>query len=429
MNVRPHANVEIWGDLDGGPCLPAYAPARTFPGIDEEIGTGIVGGVDAMTRASSQPPLVQLDVLGGRVRIEAGGHPAAAQVDALWSRCRASTSGTGRDSRDDRDDRNDPDDSAGGAEGAGETVISLPRTDRPLTPAAGLELSDRIRRLALDAAADRLMVLRAAAVSTPDGSVLALVAPDETQRATVAAELSRRGFGYVTDELVACTEAFEVVAFPEPLRFEQDDPESLTLAGPDALGMRACPHGTLRLVATVLLRHEPAHRGTPQLSLVEQPDDVRRLEEALVSTPAGWGTTALPDMVDEVGGVYELEYGEIHAAAPVLAELVLRRALQPAGPGQLYVAVGIGDSDDRPVAVSGHHLALDGLRRVVWMAAAGGASLEELHLAANRQLPGQRPVSPQRVAAAVRDLMALGLLVLQEGVRGPALVDSGASER
>ena len=78
----------------------------------------------------------------------------------------------------------------------------------------------------------------------------------------------------------------------------------------------------------------------------------------------------------------------------------------PAGPEQLYVAVGIGDSDDRPTAVSGHHLALDGLRRVVWMAAAGGASLEDLHAAANRELAGKHPISVQLVAAAVRDLMA-----------------------
>ena len=100
---------------------------------------------------------------------------------------------------------------------------------------------------------------------------------------------------------------------------------------------------------------------------------------------------------------------------------MLRRTQHPAGPEQLYVAVGIGDSDDRPTAVSGHHLALDGLRRVVWMAAAGGASLEDLHAAANRELADKHPISVQLVAAAVRDLMALRLLVPEHGVgRAPA---------
>ena len=66
-------------------------------------------------------------------------------------------------------------------------------------------------------------------------------------------------------------------------------------------------------------------------------------------------------------------------------------------------------------------MALDGLRRVVWMAAAGGASLEDLHAAANRELADKHPISVQLVAAAVRDLMALRLLVPEHGVgRAPA---------
>jgi hypothetical protein len=366
-----------------------------------------------MTRASSQPPAVLLDLLGRRVRVEAGGHPSAAQIDALWSRCRST--GSGR---------------TGGTYGD-ETVITLPRSDRPLTPEAGLHLADQLRELAVAAAADRLLVLRAAAVATPDGAVLGLFSADPALRASAVAELSRRGFAYVTDELLATDESFDVVAFPEPLRFEQDEqlgPESSVLAGPDALGMRRCPDGPLHLAAAVLLDHDAAHPGTPELTRVGRPDDVRRLESALVSSPAAWSATALPDLVDEVDGLWVLRYGEIHAAAPVLAELLLARTYQSVGPGQLYVAVGIGDSDDRPTAVSGHHLALDGLRRVVWMAAAGGASIEDLHAAANRELAGRTPISVQLVAAAVRDLLALRLLVAEEGISRSSLVISGAGD-
>jgi hypothetical protein len=261
--------------------------------------------------------------------------------------------------------------------------------------------------------------------------VLGLFSADPALRAGAAAELSRRGFGYVTDELLATDESFDVVAFPEPLRFEQDEqmgPESSTLAGPDALGMRPCPDGPLHLAAAVLLEHDAAHRGTPKLTRVRRPDDVRRLEGALVSSPAAWSATALPDLIDEVDGLWVLRYGEIHAAAPVLAELLLARTQQPVGPGQLYVAVGIGDSDDRPTAVSGHHLALDGLRRVVWMAAAGGASIEDLHAAANREIAGKTPISVQLVAAAVRDLMALRLLVPEEGIGRSSQVTAGEGD-
>ena len=354
-----------------------------------------------MTRpASSQPAAVLIDALGRRVRVEAGGHPSAAQVEALWSRCRQS--GPGRGNRD-------------------ETVITLPRSDRPLGAEDGVRLGDQIRELALAGAAGRLLVLRAAAVASPDGGVLGLLSDDPALRADAAAELSRRGFGYVTDELLATDESFDVVAFPEPLRFEQDDPEHSTLAGPDALGMRPCSAAPLHLAGVVLLEHDPGHRGTPELTRVRRPHDVRRLGDALVSAPEPWSATALPDLVDEVDGLWELRYGEIQAAAPLLAELLARRRQQPVGPEQLYVAVGIGDSDDRPTAVSGHHLALDGLRRVVWMAAAGGASLEDLHAAANRELAGPHAISVQLVAAAVRDLMALRLLVPEEGVRRTAV--------
>jgi hypothetical protein len=360
-----------------------------------------------MTRASSQPPAVVLDVLGRRVRIEAGGHPSAAQVEALWSRCRTRVGGVADD----------------------ETVVALPRTDRPLTPEAGLSLADQIRELALTGAAERLLVLRAAAVATPDGAVLALVSPDPTLRTGAAAELSRRGFGYVTDELLAADESFDVVAFPEPLRFDAGDPELSTLAGPDALGMRPCPDSPLHLAAVVILEHDPAMGGTPELTRVRRPHDVRRLDAALLSAPAEWAATALPDLVDEVEGLWVLRYGEIHAAAPVLAELLLRRRQAPVGPGQLYVAVGIGDGDDMLAAVSGDHLALDGLRRVVWMAAAGGASMEDLHVAANRELGGEYSISAQLVAAAVRDLMALRLLVPEQGVHRRAVAEGAPAGR
>jgi hypothetical protein len=57
------------------------------------------------------------------------------------------------------------------------------------------------------------------------------------------------------------------------------------------------------------------------------------------------------------------------------------------------------------------------------MAAAGGATLEALHDAANRELGGRHHISVQLVAAAVRDLMALGLLVPETGRQVPDASD------
>jgi hypothetical protein len=353
-----------------------------------------------VTRASGHHPLVPLELFGRRVRVDAGGHPATAQVEALWSRCRPP-------SPDAPSDVLSSDTHMGGPP----TVITLPRSDRPLSPETTVELRDRLRTIAVDAAADSLLLLRAAAVATPGGAALGLVADDAEQRASVAAELSRRGFGYVTDELLALDESFDVVAFPEPIAFEQPDEDVAVLAGPDALGLRPCP-AALHLAAMVVLAHDPARRGAPELARVDRSGDVLLLEPAVVTAPASWAETALPDLVDEVDGLWRLTYGDVHAVAPVLAELLVERTRPASGPIELYVAVGLGENEpSRRPGISGHDLALDGLRRTVWESAAGGATLEGLHTAANLELGGPHHISVQLVAAAVRDLMGLGLLV------------------
>lgn len=343
-----------------------------------------------MTRASGHHQPVSLDLFGRRVRVDAGGHAATAQLEALWSRCRPTTTDVSQEPP---------------------TVITLPRSDRPMSAEVSVEVRDRLRTVAVDAAGDGLLLLRAAAVATPGGAALGLVAEDPERRASVVAELSRRGFGYVTDELLALDEAFDVVAFPEPIAFEQPGEEAKVMAGPDALGLRPCPDA-LHLAALVVLEHEAARQGPPELVRVDRAGDVRLLETAVVTAPAAWADTALPDLVDEVDGLWRLVYGDVHTVAPILAELLVERTRPASGPIELYVAVGLGEDDPLPRGgISGHDLALDGLRRTVWESAAGGATLEGLHTAVNLELGGPHHISVQLVAAAVRDLMGLGLLV------------------
>ena len=353
-----------------------------------------------MTRAPGHHALVSLELFGRRVRVDAGGHPATAQLEALWSRCRppapdAPSEVPSTDSR----------------LGEPPTVITLPRSDRPMSPQTSVEVRDRLRTMAVDAAGDSLLLVRAAAVATPGGAALGLVAVEAEERASVVAELSRRGFGYVTDELLALDESFDVVAFPEPIAFEQPGEEAPVLAGPDALGLRPCPAG-LHLAAMVVLDHDPARQEPPELVRVDSAGDVLLLQPSVVTAPKAWADTALPDLVDEVDGLWRLSYGDVHAVAPVLAELLVERTRPASGPIELYVAVGLGEDDRSPrPRISGHDLALDGLRRTVWESAVGGATLEGLHTAANLELGGPHHISVQLVAAAVRDLMGLGLLV------------------
>ncbi len=62
----------------------------------------------------------------------------------------------------------------------------------------------------------------------------------------------------------------------------------------------------------------------------------------------------------------------------------------------------------------------------MWESAAGGATLEALHTAANLELGGPHHISAQLVAAAVRDLMALGLLVPE--TQPPSSASSSGAE-
>jgi hypothetical protein len=254
--------------------------------------------------SNSLPMPVLLDVLGIRVAVDAGGHTAAAQVGALWSRCRV--------------------EETDGSEPTADHKIALPRTDRPLAIDVALGLTDDIVDMAVAARSGRLLLLRAAAVATPDGAVFGLLAPAGGGRSTAAAELSRRGFCFVTDELLAVTESLEVLPFAAPLTFDRPG-EPRAVAGPDALGLRACGP-QLHLAGLVVLERVVRHPGPPELTRLSAPAGPRRLADAVLSTPRSVpATQALADVVAAVDGVWVLRYAEAHAAAGPLATLLDER--------------------------------------------------------------------------------------------------------
>jgi hypothetical protein len=254
--------------------------------------------------SNSLPRPMLLDVLGVRVAVDAGGHTAAAQVGALWSRCRV--------------------EETDGGELAADHEIALPRTDRPLAIDVALGLTDDLIDAAVAARSGGLLLLRAAAVATPDGSVFGLLAPAGGGRSTATAELSRRGFCYVTDDLLAVTESLEVLPFAAPLTFDRPG-EPRAVAGPDALGLRACGP-ELHLAGLVVLERVADHPGPPELTRLSAPAGPRRLADAVVSTPRSVpATQALARVVAAVDGVWVLRYAEAYAVAAVLTSLLVVR--------------------------------------------------------------------------------------------------------
>lgn len=95
----------------------------------------------------------------------------------------------------------------------------LVRSDHPALPYA--RLLQQINRHANRTASLTATVLHSAAAQAPAGPVL-LPAPMEAGKSTLVAELVRRGWGYLTDELVALEpDTLAVRAFPRAISLDQ----------------------------------------------------------------------------------------------------------------------------------------------------------------------------------------------------------------
>jgi len=175
---------------------------------------------------------------------------------------------------------------------------------------------------ALHAAAGRMHLWHAAGIATETGAVLALVAASGAGKTTAAAALCRDGFGYVTDEALGVSADGRVLPYPKPLAVRLDSSSSAAkrLVGPDELGLAECP-AELRLGGIVVLRREPGQR-VPTLERLPLVEAILNLTcqssgLALMTEPL----TSLCRLLDQLGGVHRLRYGEIADAASVLRTL------------------------------------------------------------------------------------------------------------
>ncbi len=321
-------------------------------------------------------------------------------------------------------------------------VFELHHADVPVSDEMALRLTWRVNIAGIESRAGRSLMLHAAGLALPDGSVLGLVAPSGTGKTTAAVVLGRAGYGYVTDETLAIDpDTLAVETFAKPLSVIDAGHEEKQLLGPDDLGLGLCPD-PLRLTRLVALDRRPEH-GSPHLRpaslseavplLVAQSSAIARLPRPLQRIEA---------LLDAVGGLQVLEYADISDALPLIETLMGEPAAPPttapvaeAGPGDdpasdagpgtvglpLLARSEVTDvlaHDEGLFVLAGEQLVeLSPLGEAVFLAAGGGKSLGDLHAAAVAAV-GPHPRSEELVSQAVDHLVARGLLHRRSAGRG-----------
>ncbi|GGM84836.1 hypothetical protein GCM10009721_06970 [Terrabacter tumescens] len=373
--------------------------------------------------------LLCLRVLGEVVGVRFAGPEPREQVRAAWSRCVVPTPrGRVRTIRSEQSD--------------------LPLT-RPLSHRLAYDLTD----LGIDLLSGRAVLLHAAGLSRPDGSVVALVAASGTGKTTAAARLARGGFGYVTDETVAVLEDGTVPPFPKPLSLvvDPDVEDDKVHVGPDQLGLAPCPE-RLHLAAVVLLERDPGLSGPPWLERLHPLEAVTQLvghTSALTRLPRP--LVSLAALAADGAGVHRAHYSEAEDLEPLLHALLdapsaptppvppvvlpvdlpvdlTDRSRMPSGrdPAERLgyvrapVADGIRTRDGAVLLVGTDPVRLSPLGLTLWDAvepvhdpAAGPVSLadvDDLVEAAERE-HGPHPQARELVGAALDALVAAGVLV------------------
>lgn len=299
----------------------------------------------------------------------------------------------------------------------------------------------RVTMAAIAAATGELLMWHEAGLSTPDGRVLGLVASSGTGKTTATAHLAAHGWGYVTDETLACTPDGRVLPYAKPLAFRRPDTDKSSV-GPDELGL-AVAQQRLTLHRMVLLDRDPAASDLPTLepvgliesvfALVEQSSGLVALDRPLQQMCA---------LLDRVGGAWRLTYAEIADAAPVLTRLMDDQPVgdraswsalpadEPARRGPVdpdgdtvwrapYLdAVSVGpDGDEAIVLVGSVPAHLQGIGTQIWSAAGDGICEADLP-ALLQQRYGPHPDAAALARAAVDDLVQASVLVRGWSRRG-----------
>lgn len=251
------------------------------------------------------PPHVDLAVLGTVVRAHLGNPDDRCAVEEPWHLCVLPP-----------EEREVP----------RSRVVVLPATEDDRARRWALtSLTQEVTRAAITEQTGRLVMFHAGALSNLEtGATVAYVAPGGTGKTTITTTLGR-GRGYITDETVAVSHSGSVEPYPKPLSIrsanggkDEVPPGSLGL-GPAA----AAPW----LAALFVVRRDPHHVGPPQVQELGLLDGVVALSpemSALAALPSPLQT--LRDVVERVGGVRQVTYGEAHQLEDLLAQGLEREA-------------------------------------------------------------------------------------------------------
>ncbi|KGN41378.1 hypothetical protein N801_07460 [Knoellia aerolata DSM 18566] len=167
-----------------------------------------------------------------------------------------------------------------------------------------------VTRALIGARAGQLLMFHAGAVSDPlTGATLVLVARGGTGKTTLTRLLGER-LGYVTDETVGIDANGAIHPYPKPLSVRRpDEPRVKDELSPDTLALAPAPTSP-RVSRLVLLERKPGHR-TARVEELAFMDAVFALAEQSSSLHAlPKPLTRLADLIDDVGPVIRLHYGE-----------------------------------------------------------------------------------------------------------------------
>lgn len=339
-----------------------------------------------------------LDVLGRRVRVDLAAHLDASQraeVHAAWSGAL----------------------SAGG-NGAPDVTVAFSETAS--FDAAMERLTVDVTLAALAALRSHALMFHAAGIADDRGRVAAFVGPSGRGKTTISRTLGRH-FGYVSDETVAIGENLAVSPYRKPLSLVREGQPKQQVS-PQQADLRDLPAGVLRLRALVLLDRDP-DLATPEIVTVPLVDAIPDLVAQMsYLNDQEQPLQAIARLSDEVGGVRMLRYPDAATVPPLVAGLLdhpgepsrWMPAPLPASTAP-YGAAGVLDAittDDRVIVmVDSQVQVLDGIAPTIWLAAAGGADIEEI-VTSVVAVHGEPPEADPRVlvSAALDELSAAGIL-------------------
>ncbi|WP_404381893.1 hypothetical protein LL946_14645 [Knoellia locipacati] len=179
-----------------------------------------------------------------------------------------------------------------------------------------------VTRALIGARAGELLMFHAGAVSDPTtGRSVVYVARGGTGKTTLSRLLGQR-LGYLTDETVGIDSSGVIHPYPKPLSVRRaDEPTLKDELSPDELGLLPAP-ASARLGRIVLLERS-ADTDTATLEELDFMDALFGLAEQSSALPAlPRPLHRLAEVIDEVGPLSTLRYGEAGQAAEDLVRLV-----------------------------------------------------------------------------------------------------------